>query len=71
MKARVTQITLIPEGEPLFSEHGHTIKIDDEASGEFIVIEDHNEEYGKIAFNHEDWPALRRAINRMVKNCRP
>jgi hypothetical protein len=71
MKTRVTQITIVPEGEPIFSEYGHTVRIEDEAAGEFIVIEDHNQEYSKIAISPDDWPTLRRAINRMVKNCRP
>ena len=71
MKLRVTQITIVPEGEPIFSEYGHTVRIEDEAAGEFVVIEDHHDEYGKIAININDWPALRRAINRMVKNCQP
>jgi hypothetical protein len=71
MNPRVTQITIVPEGEPIFCEYGHTVRIEDEAAGEFIVIEDHNQEYGRIGFNPEDWPALRRAINRMVKNCKP
>jgi len=69
MKLRVTQITIVPEGEPIFCDLGYTVKIDDEAAGEFIVIEDHNDEYGKIGININEWPALRSAINRMVKNC--
>ena len=70
MKARVTQITVVPEGEPIFAEGGYTVKIEDEAAGEFIEIEDHSDKYGKIGLNKEDWPALRAAINRMVKECR-
>ena len=71
MQARVTQITIVPEGEPIFSELGYTVKIDDNAGGEFIEVQDHSDDEGKIAINPEDWPALRRAINRMVNNCRP
>lgn len=73
MKPRVTQITVVPEGEPIFAECGYTINIVDEAAGEFLEIEDHATDngYGKIGLNVEDWPALRRAINKMVKNCRP
>lgn len=70
MKARVTQITIVPEGEPLFHEYGHTVKIEDEAAGEFVVIDDHCEGYGQIAIEPQNWPALRAAINRMVKECR-
>lgn len=71
MQARVTQITIVPEGEPIFSERGYSVKIEDNAAGEFIEVQDHSDDKGRIAINPEDWPALRRAINRMVKNCKP
>lgn len=69
MKPRVTQIIVLPEGEPIFSERGYTITIKDEAAGEYIEIEDHQEE-SNIAINPEEWPAIRAAINKMVKKCR-
>jgi hypothetical protein len=71
MNPRVTQITIVPEGEPIFSELGYTVKIEDNAAGEFIEVQDHSDDEGRISINPEDWPALRRAINRMAKNCRP
>ena len=70
MKPRVTQITVGPEDCYLYSEWGHTVKIEDEGGGEFIVVKDHCEEYGKIGIDIKDWPALRAAINRMAKECR-
>ena len=69
MKSRVTQIIVLPEDEPIFSERGYTITIKDEAAGEYIEIEDHQEE-SKVAINPEEWPAIRAAINKMVKKCR-
>lgn len=69
MKSRVTQIIVLPEDEPIFSEKGYTISIRDEAAGEYIEIEDHQEE-SKISINPEEWPEIRAAINRMVKKCR-
>ena len=65
---RVTRLHVLPEGEPLFSEKAFTVEIDDEAGGEFVVVHDWE---GKIRLNPEEWPALRRAIGRMVKECRP
>lgn len=64
---RVTRLHVLPEGEPLFSEQAYTVEIDDEAGGEFVVIKDSE---GKIRLSAEEWPALRRAIGRMVKECR-
>jgi len=34
MKTRTTQLTVAPEGEPIFSERAYTVTIDDEAAGE-------------------------------------
>ena len=64
---RVTRLHVLPEGEPLFSEQAYMVEIDDEAGGEFVVVSDCE---GKIRLNPEEWPALRRAINQMVKECR-
>lgn len=64
---RVTRLHVLPEGEPLFSEQAFTVEIDDEAGGEFVVVSDCD---GKIRLSPEEWPALCRAINQMVKECR-
>ena len=68
MKPRITRITMVKEGEPLFSEYGYTIQIEDEAAGEYIKITDHHE--GEMSINPEEWPALRAAINKMVRLCK-
>lgn len=65
---RVTRLHVLPEGEPLFSEQAFTVEIDDEAGGEFVVVSDCD---GKIRLSAEEWPALREAIDRIVKECRP
>ena len=69
MKPRITRVTIVKEGDPLFSEYGYTIEIEDEAAGEFIQITDHHDN-NKITLNPEDWPAIRTAINKMVKLCK-
>lgn len=70
MITRVTKLTITPDGEPLFSERATDVLIDDEAAGEFVVVEQHADELGKIAIDPDEWPTLRAAINRMVKECR-
>lgn len=69
MKPRITRVTIVNEGEPLFSQYGYTIEIEDEAAGEYIQVTDHHDDCNKITFNPEDWPAIRSAINKMVKLC--
>lgn len=69
-QTRVTSLAVFQEGETLFSEMTTTVSIDDEAAGEFVVVEQVGRtDIGKIAINPEEWPALRSAINRMVKQC--
>ena len=36
--SRITQITVLPVGEPIFSEKATVISIDDESGGEFITV---------------------------------
>ena len=67
---RTTQFIVAPKGHNTFSEDATTITITDDAGGEFVVVEQNTADYGKIAINPEEWPALRAAINRMVKECR-
>ena len=70
MITRVTKLTITPDGEPLFSNQATDVLIDDEAAGEFVVVEQNAEGMGKIAIDPDEWPVIRAAINRMVKGCR-
>lgn len=66
---RVTTITLAPEGEPIFSERGYTVSIDDESAGEFIVVRENDAALsGGIRIDTADWSALRDAIEWMASN---
>jgi hypothetical protein len=69
-ETRITRMTTVPQGEELFSEQATEIEIVNEAGGEFVVIQQHYEEYGKIAINPEEWIVLREAIDKMIKECR-
>ena len=70
MESRVTQITVAPEGEPIFSEGATTFTIDDEDAGEFLVIEQTMDGYGKIAIDKQEWPSFKEAIESMISKCR-
>lgn len=70
-ESRITRITVAPEKEPLFSELATTITIDDEAAGEFVTIEQNiDSAKGVISIDPNHWPAIRDAIDRMIKECR-
>ena len=67
---RTTQFIVAPKGHNTFSEHATTITITDESGGEFVVVEQNNDRYSKVAINPEEWPALRAAIDQLVGECR-
>ena len=72
MTKRLTQLTVLPEGEPIFSEMATQITIEDEATGEYVKvwqIRAHAEK-GIIEISPEEWPILRDAIDDMIFECR-
>jgi hypothetical protein len=71
-ETRTLSILVAPKDQPTFSEYATEIKIvDEEAAGEFLeVSQTGRTDLGKIAINPEEWPTLRDAIDRMVKECR-
>lgn len=69
-ETRVTQIVVCPQGESLFSECATTVQIKDEGGGEFVQVSQEVEELGRLWINPEEWPVLRAAINRLIKQCR-
>lgn len=68
--SRTTQITVLPKGAAIYNETATKITIEDEASGEFVVVEQSREDYGKIAIVPEEWPKIREAIDRLIGECR-
>jgi hypothetical protein len=68
-----TQLTVLPEGEPIYSPKATVITIEDEAAGEYVKIEQRpdDREAGAIYINPDEWPELRDAINQMIEACRP
>jgi hypothetical protein len=72
-EGRITRRVVVAKGEALFHESATTIEIDNEAAGEFVVVSQDAPEHGwqgKIAITAEEWPLIRRTINRMIKDCR-
>lgn len=69
---RNTRVTVLPVGEPIFSEMATHISIEDEGTGEYIRLTQFNgmTEKGEVNINPEEWLTLRGAINTMVSSCR-
>lgn len=69
---RTTQVVVLPEDQPIFSELATTVTIVDEGAGEeFVEVgQSGHISLGKIAINPNEWPALREAIDMMIAQCR-
>jgi hypothetical protein len=70
-ETRITQVVVVPEGEPSFSELATTIQIEDEAEGiEFLSIRQNLKPEAYVRVYPQEWPMLRAAINDMMARCR-
>jgi hypothetical protein len=71
-ETRIISIVVNKPGEPIFSETATTISIEDDAAGEYVTVCQNTDAGGdgKFSINPEEWPAMRRAINKMIKECR-
>jgi hypothetical protein len=71
-ETRTLKIAVCIKGEAIFHEGTTEIEIVDEAAGEFLKITQSNEEVepGVIKIDPHEWPMLKAAIDRMIKECR-
>lgn len=71
-EVRTTAVTVAPVGEPIYAESAFTVRIDDEAAGEFIVVCQSRDAAPdtELRIDPEEWPTLRDAIDRMHTQCR-
>lgn len=70
-ETRTTKITVLPKGEPLFHEGATEIAIVDEVGGEFLEVSQCSDRHeGTIKIDPAEWPSLKAAIDKMIKECR-
>jgi len=62
---RTTQITLLPECEPIFAESAITLTIQDQAAGEYLKVCT-GKDSDAILIDPAEWPQLREAIDSMM-----
>ncbi|HUH57071.1 MAG TPA: hypothetical protein VL020_00960 [Pseudomonadales bacterium] len=71
MKTRITQLSVAPEGADLYDDRSTIIEIVDEGGGEFIAImQPHMPSGCETRINTDEWPAIRAAVNKMIKECK-
>jgi hypothetical protein len=69
MKTITSKITVLPEGEPIFSELATEISIVDEAAGPFIEMrqfpDDGEEKY--LRFDIDEWSYIAKAVGKLIQ----
>lgn len=64
---RITRMHIIPEGEPIYTEKGYTVEIDDESGGEFVIVKDGSTADGAgVRIDPKDWIEVRAAVNDLM-----
>ncbi len=69
---RTTKMTILPEGDPIFSEQATHIEVAQEAAGDgFLKItQDAGDPVyeGSVCIDHDNWPAIKAAIETMLED---
>jgi len=72
--SRITQMTVLPVGEPIFSERATVITIEDEAAGEYLRITQQTdatfESNQTVSFDQEEWEEVADVVNQMFGEIR-
>jgi hypothetical protein len=64
-------MTVLPMGEPIFSENATHIEIESEVDYEFLKItqDNGNPDYdGSVCIDHDNWPAIKATIETLLKD---
>lgn len=73
MKPRITKMSVLPDNCSIFEYTATHIAIDDEGAGEYVTITQHTDDrHGDhvVNINPDEWPAIRAAVNKMIKECK-
>ena len=67
MPIRITKLTVVPKGEPIFSLAATDIEIEDEAAGDFITLtQETDDTKNRIAFDIDEWSEIAEAVERII-----
>lgn len=70
--SRITQITVLPVGDPIYSEKATIVSLDEEGGGEFITVKQQidfsHERNQMVAFDPEEWEEVKGVIDQMFKD---
>ena len=64
------QLLVVPDGKAMGDEGVTIIGMDNEGGGAFVTVRQEEQlNANEIRIDPEEWPAVRAAINRMVREC--
>ena len=64
------QLLVLPDGKAMGDEGVTIIGMDNEGGGAFVTVRQEEQlNANEIRIDPEEWPAVRAAINRMVREC--
>lgn len=70
-ETRTIKTAVLTKGDRLFDISCTEIEIVDEAAGEFLEVKQCTEDSeGTIKIDPHEWPTLKAAIDKMIKECR-
>ena len=71
MKPRITKMSITPNDCELFDDNATHISIEDEGGGEFIaILQPHMPSGCETRIDTNEWPAIRAAVNKLIKECK-
>ena len=66
-ETRVVTLVIAPAGSTVLSEFSTKAEIQDEGGGEFVEV---SQESSSIRIDKTEWPLIKAAIDKLIKNCR-
>jgi len=74
-RIRVTRLSVLPIGEPIFSERCTEVSIVNEAAGEFVEVSQQSDRSGiesqTIQIDPREWSAIKQAVDQLISECEP
>jgi hypothetical protein len=71
VKIRITKLTVVPDDKPIFDDGATDVELIDEGGGEFLIVRQVSSGDGQIRLDPSEWPTVREAIDRMMKEVKP
>jgi len=69
-RIRVTRLSVLPIGEPIFSERCTEVSIVNEAAGEFVEVSQQSDSK-TIQIDPREWSAIKQAVDQLISECEP